>query len=194
MILLAHASLGSSPYYLQYKKERRQRRCSFFGAADRTRRRFVRPYGRELLRNRQKSIIWFCLLTQASVRVRIFYNTKKSVVKRRCSFFGAADRTRTDTAVTPRDFKSLASAYSATAALKTVDFFMQMCNNIISWFLSITIITQTSVICNSFWLFWKILWINLFWSTATVLLTELFTQRRLWATPRANTPTRFTAF
>ncbi len=32
------------------------------------------------------------------------------------SFFGAENRTRTGTDFTPRDFKSLASAYSATSA------------------------------------------------------------------------------
>lgn len=31
-------------------------------------------------------------------------------------FCGAGDRTRTDTVLQPRDFKSLASAYSATSA------------------------------------------------------------------------------
>ena len=32
--------------------------------------------------------------------------------------YGAGDRSRTGTAVTPRDFKSLASTYSATSAFK----------------------------------------------------------------------------
>ena len=45
------------------------------------------------------------------------YNTKKENPHKSVdSLFGAADRTWTGTVLPPRDFKSLASAYSATAA------------------------------------------------------------------------------
>ena len=51
-----------------------------------------------------------------SPAVRVLRHNKKRDTRMGISLFGAADRTRTGTSVTSRDFKSLVSTYSTTAA------------------------------------------------------------------------------
>ena len=75
--------------------------------------KYARPFLRFLLFTQISSTICVSLILFSSPFIR---HKKMQALKKRFAFFGAADRTWTGTVLLPRDFKSLASAYSATAA------------------------------------------------------------------------------
>ena len=126
-------------------KKSQTRKClTFFGAAGRTRRRNATFLSAAAIKQRldlkvscsssHKSFVPNalrepCIIVGSSPQSTI---SNKSQTRKCLTFFGAAGRTRTDTTVTSRDFKSLASAYSATAAnlcIYNYTPFGQKCNN-----------------------------------------------------------------